>query len=112
MILTSLGLGRIPTGIFSAFIYTHYNIILLILNVACGLPSCLLFLVSGILCITGPTLAIQISCLVVILFHVIIIILSIFFTYDEINYCNWIFNFAVPIGGMVLATAVGVYTFL
>eukprot|EP00091_Calanus_sinicus_P017365 TRINITY_DN37527_c0_g1_i1.p2 TRINITY_DN37527_c0_g1~~TRINITY_DN37527_c0_g1_i1.p2 ORF type:complete len:115 (+),score=10.70 TRINITY_DN37527_c0_g1_i1:197-541(+) len=58
-------------------------------TIFCGAPSSLMFLISGILCLTGPTLGIIISNTITSIFHLVILILAIIFAcYEDVYLCN------------------------
>ena len=62
-------------------------------TVVCGVPSSLLFLTSGILCLTGPILGTLICNMLTVVFHMMLIVcVLVFLENDEFKHYNWIFK--------------------
>ena len=70
-----------------------------------------MFLISGILCITGPTLGIIICNIITSIFHLAILILAtVFARYEDVYLCNCIINFSASTVGMILSATASVST--
>ena len=137
LLLQYLGIGLILTAVVNAFIqlysnfplgcdkwpcrlpgpfegsqdslYENYSTLVGMFNIFCGAPSSLMFLISGVLCLNGPTLGIIICNTITSIFHLVILILAIIFsTYEDVYLSNCIVNFSASTVGMSLSATASV----
>ena len=107
-------------------LYEEYANGIIICNNCCGVPSSILFLISGILCIAGPVLGVLISTSVTAIFQVMIITCATLYLgnpkcycitgkcefRDKMDWTNWGFNFGAPIVGIILAVTASICSVL
>ena len=116
-----------PLGGSMDSIYENYAVGMYIVNGCCGVPSSILLLISGILCITGPVLGILISNSITSILLVVIIIVAIMgpgsvkcwccngkcgFGVDDVDCTNWGINFGAQFVGIILSITASMYSIL
>ena len=91
-------------------LYENYFIGTSVLNIFFGIPSSLLFLTSGILCLTGPLLAVitisTLTAILLVIFSICIFVALI--REDDFLFYNWLFNSAAQIVGIILSISASV----
>ena len=95
-------------------LYENYFVGTSVLNIFFGIPSSLLFLTSGILCLTGPLLAIitisTLTAILLVVFSICIFVALI--REDDFLFYNWLFNSAAQIIGILLSISASICGFL